>query len=223
MLGSAIDTKSSKPGQLLKAEIMQDVSLEGRAKLKSGTRVLGEIVAVTAASSAGPAVVALRFNQIQANGRTTPIRTSLRALASPLDVIEAQTQTSGFDRHGNPPWDQTLVLIGNDVVYREAEKVYSGLTVVGTSVYAGGWGVLIRPSSNPEGGCRGPMEGNDKPQPLWVFSHDACGIYGYEAAITDAGRTNVEGVIVLASVAGNLKIRKGSGMLLRINSPVTQP
>jgi hypothetical protein len=223
MLDSDIDTKTSRPGQLLQAEVMQDVSLEGRAKLKSRTRVLGEVVAVTAASSAGPATVALRFNQIQANGRTTPIRTSLRALASPLDVIQAQTQLSGYDRNASPPWDQTLVLIGGDVAYRGAEKVYRGLTVVGASVYAGGWGVLSRLSPNPEGGCRGPMEGNDKPQALWVFSHDACGIYGYEAAITDAGRTNAEDVIVLASVGGNLKIRKGSGMLLRINSPVSQP
>jgi hypothetical protein len=216
VLDSSMDARSSKPGQLLTAKIMQDVQLNHSAKLKAGTRVLGKVLAVTPASSSAPATLALHFDRIE--GQATPIWIGLRALASPLEVKQAETQISGYDRNVPPPWGQTLTQIGGDVVYRGEGKVLRGLELVGTSVYAGGWGVLSRVSSNSEGNCPGPVEGNNKPQALWVFSHDACGIYGYEAIITDAGRANAEGKIVLASVTGDLKIRKGSGMLLQVNS-----
>jgi len=67
--------------------------------------------------------------------------------------------------------------------------------------------------------CRGAVDGNDRPQALWVFSSDACGTYGLErVSIAHAGRSNPLGIIVLISERGNLKIAGGAGMLLRVNA-----
>jgi len=217
-LNSTINAKNCKAGQIVKARVAQDVQLENGNRIKAGTRVMGEILAVTPTDGSHPAMVALRFNKIEISGRSTLIVSNLRALASPLEVDAAQTQVSGDDRGSTPPWSQTLTLIGGDVAYREEGHVDSGEHTVGEAVYAGNWGVLSRVSTNPDDAkCRGAVQGNDTPQALWVFSHDACGVYGSDVIISHAGRTNPEGKIVLTSTSGDLKIRSGSAMLLRVD------
>jgi hypothetical protein len=219
-LRSTLDANHSKPGQMIRAQVAQDVPLYNGTTIRAGTRVLGEILAVTPPGNSQPATIALRFNQIDIAGQMTPISTDLRAIASPLEVSDAQTSTSGDERGSDPPWSQTVTQIGGDssrdVVYREPGFVEAGSQKVGKSVYAGTWGVLDNVASSPGTKCRGPIDGNDNPQALWVFSHDACGVYGYDAVITHAGRANPEGRIVLTSTHGDLKLRSGSGLLLRV-------
>ena len=203
---------------MVTAKVAQDVPLYNGAKIKAGTRVIGEVLAATPASNPQPATIALRFDRIDFSGQATPIVTNLRALASPMEVDAAQQATSGEDRGSMPPWSETTVQIGGDVVYRGGGPVARGVETVGTPVYGGAWGVLSQVSSSPGESCRGPIAGNDNPQALWVFSHDACGVYGYDIAITHAGRTNPEGRIVLQSRNGDLDIRSGSALLLRVNA-----
>jgi len=227
MLNTSVDAKSARVGQTLTAKIEQDVPLYNgaydTAKIKAGTRVIGEVLAITAAGNSQPATITLRFDKVDVAGHMMPVLTDLRALASPLEVDQAQTEISEQDWGSTPPWSQTLTQIGGDVVYRETGKVYYGSETVGRSVYAGGWGVLSQVSSSPRNGCRGAIDGNNNPQALWVFSHNACGVYGYDAVITDAGRTNPEGRIVLASKNGDLKLRSGSALLLRVNGSGNHP
>jgi hypothetical protein len=53
---------------------------------------------------------------------------------------------------------------------------------------------------------------------LWVFSSDACGVYGFDHLhIAHAGRTAPAGVVSLVSDQGELKIPAGTGLLLRIS------
>jgi hypothetical protein len=86
--------------------------------------------------------------------------------------------------------------------------------VVGHSTYDG---VLAEVNPNEDANCRGPIEGNDRPQALWVFSSDACGAYGFPSlTISHFGRSDPRGEIVLVSERGPVKIRSGSGMLLRV-------
>ncbi|PSH05371.1 MAG: hypothetical protein CXZ00_01360 [Acidobacteria bacterium] len=212
VLDSSIDTKSCKPGKMLTAKIAQDVPLDQHNKLKAGTRVVGEVAEVSPASGKTPAMISLRFNRIE-DGQAIRITTHLRALASPLKVSGADRLTSG-DLDGSP-WAQNVLQIGGDVVYREDEKVIRGNEVVGVPVYAGDWGVLAHLAPSIDEKCRG---GSNRLQALWVFSHDACGIYGYDAVIAQSGGPGAMGKIVLASKEGNLKIRGGSGMLLRVDS-----
>jgi hypothetical protein len=91
-----------------------------------------------------------------------------------------------------------------------------GSDIVGHSVPDG---VLVRVSSKPGTKCRGAFEGNNLPQALWVFSSDACGLCDFHDVILEhAGRTSPVGEITLRSNKGDINIRAGSGMLLRVNS-----
>jgi hypothetical protein len=79
-------------------------------------------------------------------------------------------------------------------------------------------GVLVRVSSRPGTKCRGEFYGNDRPQALWVFSSDACGLYDFpNITLAHAGRTSPLGEITLQSNKGNVNILAGSGILLRVN------
>ena len=181
---------------------------------------------MTALPGASPAEVeprehaslTMRFERVVSGGQSIPLHLSLRALASPLEVDAAQTQNSGLDRGSTPAWSQTVMLVGlTDVVYREDGTVIDGEDEVGRSVYAGDWGVMSRVASTPGMPCRAAVAGNDRPQALWVFSHDACGVYGYEMTIASAGRGDPKGTVVLTGQLRELKLRGGTAMLLRVN------
>lgn len=218
-LNSTVNAKRLKPGQAITAKVAQDVPLNNGEKIKAGSRVMGQFVAATPAQGSQQATVTFRFDKVEVAGQALPIVTNLRALASPLEVEAAQTDITSEDRGSTPPWAQNLTLVGGgDAVYREEGTVVSADETVGQSVYAGRWGVLSRVAADPGDKCRGAVAGNDQPQALWVFSHDACGVYGYDSTIMQAGRKNPQGNIVLASASeGGLKLRNGSAMLLRVN------
>jgi hypothetical protein len=67
--------------------------------------------------------------------------------------------------------------------------------------------------------CCGELEGNDSPQALWVFSTDACSVYGIEHLnIVDAVRKDPVGKIVLVSETRIVKLKNGDGLPLRVNA-----
>ena len=91
-----------------------------------------------------------------------------------------------------------------------------GLQVVGEPLFPDG--VLGKMRSDPGSPCRAAVDQNHTPQALWLFSTDACGVYGYEdVKIARTGRTEPVGEITLASSKGNLAIESGSGWLLRVD------
>jgi hypothetical protein len=56
------------------------------------------------------------------------------------------------------------------------------------------------------------------PEAMWVFSSDACGTYDLpQIRVTQVGRTQPVGVIILISEKGQFNLPRGTGMLLRIN------
>jgi hypothetical protein len=216
-LNKTIEAAKVKAGDPVTARVAQDVILPSGERIKAGARVSGHVESVTLEPRAH-ASMTMRFERVISGGQSIPLHLSLRALASPLEVEAAQTQTSGFDRGSDPPWSQTVMLVGfTDVVYRENGTVIDGEDEVGRSVYAGNWGVMSRVSSQPGTPCRAAVAGNDRPQALWVFSHDACGVYGYEMTIASAGRRDPKGSVVLTGQLRELKLRGGTAMLLRVN------
>ncbi len=217
-LNTSLDSKRVRAGQSIIAKIAQDVPLGNGTRLKAGLRIAGEVLAVTPARDSQSATMTVRFTRLETAGQSVPISTYLRAIASPLDVQAAESQRVGFERGSPPPWAQNTVQVGGDAVYREAGIVERRGERVGESVFAGNWGVLARVSNSD---CPGTGAENDSPQALWVFSHDACGVYGLEALIKDAGLT--DGQIVFESTKGDLKLRPGTALLLRVNANQKPP
>lgn len=214
-LNSSLKSQKAKPGQRVTARLMQDVPLPG-STLRSGATVIGRITAVRQASGQSDAQISIRFDTLKSGAKHIPIITNLRALASMLDVAEAQVPQSGPDR-GTPDYWWTTTQIGGEVNYRGGGTIASGSEAVGHSVYDG---VLVRVRAKPGTACRGDVDGNDRLQALWLFSSDACGLYDYpDLVLVHAGRTAPVGEITLGSTKGHLNIRAGSGMLLRVNQP----
>jgi hypothetical protein len=210
-LNSSLNSRKVKAGQVITARVTQDVPLSSGSTIHAGTRVTGQVIDVK--NGASGAQISFRFDTLVVSKRRTPITTNLRALASMMAVEEAQLPESGPDR-GTPESAWTTDQIGGEVVYRGGGPVADGLRFVGEPTYGG---VLVQVSSKPGTKCRGQTEGNDRLQALWVFSSDACGVYDFaDLAIVHAGRSGPVGEITLAS-KGDVNIRAGSGMLLRVN------
>ena len=213
-LNSSLNSKKSKSGQAITATIMQDVPLAPRSTIHAGAKVLGHVLDVSPSTAGSGAQISLRFDTIVISKQRVTIATNLRALGSMMEVHEAQLPQSGPDR-GTSQNSWTTIQIGGDVVYRGGGPVAHGLEVVGTPTADG---VLCRVRANSAGNCRGEADGNDRPQALWIFSADACGAYGFpDLTIVHAGRSSPVGQVTLGSTRGDVEVRSGSGMLLRVN------
>ncbi len=210
-------SKKSEPGQFLKARVMQDIPLGNDMKIHAGAKVIGQVVEAVHYGDGRNAKISFRFDRLVVSHRTIPITTDLRALASMMEIDEAQIPETGPDR-GTPSTAWTTVQVGGDeVVYRGGGDVMNASEVVGEPVPDG---VVVRVSPNANQGCRGPINGNARSQALWVFASDACGLYGFSGVtILNSGHSNPVGLIVLTAERKDLNIRGGSEMLLRIISP----
>jgi len=215
LLTTSISSANARPGQILSARIMQDVPLPNGRSIRAGARVTGHVLDVVPASDNTPARISFVVDKLVFSKATISITTNLRALASLLEVESAEIPETGPDR-GTPSTAWVTDQVGGEIVYRGGGHVMDGWQVVGEPVADGG--VLVHLTDKPGSPCRGELNNNVGPQALWVFSSDACGLYGYpHLTIAHAGRTNPVGVISIVSHTQRLKIRSGSGMLLRIN------
>jgi hypothetical protein len=211
-LNSSLSSKKSKPADIVTARLMQDILLPSGEKIHAGSKAVGHVLEVIAAKNGGGAKLSLQFDTIEVSHQKLPMTTNLRALASMMEVEDAQTPKTGPDR-GTSQNSWTTVQVGGDVVYRGGGPVARGLQVVGTPTADG---VLVRVASKPGTNCRGDLSGHNEPQALWVFSADACGTYGFsDLKIVHAARSCPIGQITLASDK-DFNVRGGSGILLRV-------
>ena len=94
----------------------------------------------------------LRFDTLVVSGRRISITTNLRALASMMEVEEAQFPSSGPIETPENAW--TTDQIGGEVVYRGGGPVANGLHVVGEPTPNG---VLRASSGKPGTRCQGEI------------------------------------------------------------------
>jgi hypothetical protein len=193
---------------------MQEVPLPNRESIPEGAKLHGTIVAVEPAGSNSGGKITIRFDTLESRHRVIPIVASLRALGGFVEVQAAQTPefSPGF---GTPyVWANTRQ-IGGDEVYGVGGPVTNQSDErVGKGVYGG---VLVHVRAQPDSRCRGPLDLEDRLQALWVFSSDACGVYGIPGVkIAHAGRTEPVGEITLLADQRDLLVRGASGMLLRV-------
>jgi hypothetical protein len=157
----------------------------------------------------GRTYIRLRFDLVAANGRDIAITTSLRAVASPREVQEAELPKHG-PILGESPANWTTTQVGDDVVYRGGGHVMNDAKVVGDPVKDGVLAVLL---AVPRAGCE--TASGDRRLALWVFSSSACGAYGFfgRLDIAHAGNSSPMGEIVLESKK-NVHVDIGAAMLL---------
>jgi hypothetical protein len=213
-LNHALSSKNAEAGQEVTGRIMQDVPLPNHGEIHEGAKVSGRIVSVQRGENGADGKISFRFDSLEIHGRKIPIVTNMRALAGFMEVQSAQTPefTPGF---GTPYiWANTRQ-IGGDEVYGVGGPVTNqSYGEVGKGVYGG---VLVHVRARPGSKCNGPLDADDRLQAMWVFSVDACGVYGIEGVtIAHAGRTAPVGEIVLVAEKRDLLVRGASGMLLRV-------
>jgi hypothetical protein len=217
VLRTSVSFEKCKPGQALKGKIAQDVPLPGGSKIQKGSTIEGRIVEVKPNANDGGADVTIVFDKVNIGRERVPVVTNLRAIAGFMTVEAAQIPEEAPSEGSPYDWLPTTQ-IGGDSVYGLRGPVTSAdnsSKVIGRSV---GDGVLAQVSAKKGAECRGAIDSNEQPQALWVFSSDACGIYGIEhLKIAHAGRTDPLGVIVLASEKHKLLLRNGDGLLLRVD------
>jgi len=217
-LSKEIRLEKAKAGDRMSGKLAQYVMVEGM-RLPRGTEVNGRILRAQAGSAGSPASVTLVFDTIHINRRAVPITTSLRALASMQAVFDAQLPTNSINDFGSTLRDWNMVQVGGQAVYRGDGTVRQGPEVVGKASVVGE--VFGPPKTWPWSPCVRDRASNTE-QSFWVFSTDACGLYGFEGlTLAHAGRSEPAGEIVLES-PGKLRIRAGSGLLLMVVSGAQQ-
>lgn len=220
-LNTSMSSAKSKSGQRITGTIMQNVPLPSGKKIPKGSLMIGRIVSVTAATAGANAEISFQFDELQARRETARLRvtTNLRAIAGYLEVEAAQIPAGLSSGEGEVyDWLPTKQIGGDDVFGRggPVTKWNNPSEVVGKAPMDGG--VLARVSGRPGTNCRGALYGNDAPQALWLFSSDACGVYGLrDVSIAHAGRSDPAGLIILRSSGGKVNLPSGTAMLLRVN------
>ncbi len=206
MMGSGVEAKSAKVGQKIEGHLMQDVPISTGFTLKKGAKVIGKVIAVKA-----PKSITVEFTQLQDGHQTIPLNVSLRALASSAEVFQAAVPVGASTSEASDDW--VTQQVGGDFVFRGRGYISSPQGKVGRWDGKGVWGRL-----DPGADCSDADINKDE-QSLWVFSTDACGVYGYEKklTITHDGHSEPLGQITLESTAKNLEVRGGSGWMLLVN------
>ena len=216
MLKTTLDARKATVGQKIEARVMQDVPLPSQARIRTGATLIGHVVVVTRAGATSGSRIVVSFDRLVTDGADIPVTTSLRSLASMMEVFEAQLPTNAIDDYGTTPADWVTVQIGGDAVFRGDGTVMTDGTVVGKSTIGGD--TTAKLIASRDRGCGGATTGDDREQALWLFSPSACGTYGFaDLKIVHAGRRDPIGQIILESDK-NVHVPGGSGLLLRVIS-----
>ncbi len=216
MLDNSIDSDKSKPGEEISAKLMQDVPLPDGGKIKRGSKVLGHVVSVIPATSRQPTRIVVQFDRVEIDKHEVAVTTSLRALASMQAVSTAQQPVNANSGYGTTSWDWNMLQVGGQAAFN-GQRIVKSQTgeVVGKVVEPGA--VVGVPLANPPRGCAGASD-NASEQAFWVFSTDACGVYGYKSmTLNRIAGGNLSGQIILQSPK-RITVRGGSGWLLGVNS-----
>lgn len=214
-LDRTLSVNDVRAGDVIEVRIMQEVPLPHREKIALRSVVKGSVVSVARDEDETGVVLTVRFDVVSHRGQNVAVATSLRAIASHIVVRDAQLPVGGYDE-AFPRWANT-VQIGGDVRYGDGHSVRNRWNeTVGKAVLGG---VLVHAKANPALGCQGPAGGDDHPQALWLFSADACGVYGLKGVqLMHDGESKPVGEITLSFEKANMKLRAGTGVLLCVVS-----
>lgn len=214
-LEGTLSVKHVRAGDSIEARVMQEVPLPHRGKIPLRSLVKGSILHVARDEDEIGVQVTLRFDTLIVHRQTFSMVTGLRAIASNMEVHEAQMPLNQVDEAQPLGWAST-VQIGGDYRFGDGDRVRNRWKeTVGRAVPGGG--VLVNVSANPKMGCEGPAAGENPPQALWLFSADACGVYGLKGVqLTHNGLSAPFGEITLHFKKAEMVLRAGAGLLLTV-------
>jgi hypothetical protein len=136
-----------------------------------------------------------------------------------LAVSTAQQPVNPNSGYGTTSWDWNMLQVGGQVAFNGQRIVRSQTgEVVGKVVEPGA--VLGVPLANPARGCAGPSN-NSAEQAFWIFSTDACGVYGYKHLTLNTGVGSSPSAQITFQSPKVITIRGGSGWLLLVTSAPT--
>ena len=142
-LDGTLRADHAHPGRRIQATVMQSVP---GTRIRRGARLIGQVVAVSRGTAADPApTLTLRFTTLRLRHSSLPVAVSLRAMASLLEVEEAETPEDMAMR-GTVPENATTRQIGGQQVYRGGGPVAEGMTPVGKPVP---YGTIALPLTRP--------------------------------------------------------------------------
>ena len=213
-LDDGLKAEDARKGDVVELRVKQEVPLRPGGKIAARSKIVGYVASAERDSDGTGLNLSFRFDKLQYGDKTMQIVTSLRAMASYQAVRWSQMPQGGADA-GTPAGWGTTVLIGGDIRFGDGGKVRTASKqFVGKGVRGG---VLVHIRADPEKGCEGPVNGEDYPQALWVFSSGACGLYDLKGVtIKHNGTSDPLGEITLSFDKERKKIESGTGMLLRI-------
>ncbi len=211
-LAGDLTAKKAQSGQVIVANIAQSVPLPSRARIPAGSRVEGRVLQAITLSD-GSSHMRIKFDRVRVNDRDIPIVATLRALAGPVEVRNAQLPKSS-PMGGETPSTWTTTQIGGDDVYRGGGHVVFHDKVVGDPVKDG---VLAEITALPMSNC--PQSSDGRRLALWIFGSSACGPYGFRFLTLE--NSEPVGEIILRSER-NVNIPKGSAILLLVSEPPTR-
>ncbi len=123
MLQTTLDGRKARVGQKIVARVMQDVPLSSQTRIRAGAKLIGHVIEVMRPSATSGSRIVMSFDRLMIRGAEVPVTTSLRSLASMMEVFEAQMPTTAFYDRGTSQSDWVTVQIGGDAVYRGAGMV----------------------------------------------------------------------------------------------------
>jgi len=214
-LDRTLSVEDARVGDAIKVRIMQEVPLPNREKIAFRSVVKGSVLKVARDEDEKGLELTVRFDVVSHRGQNVSVATSLRAIASYIAVRDAQKPVGAYDE-ALPRWANT-VQIGGDIRYGDGSSVRNRWNeTVGKAVLGG---VLVHAKGNPAVGCEGPSGVDERSQALWLFSADACGVYGFkDVQLVHNGQSEPVGEITLHFKKANTKLRAGTGMLLSVVS-----
>jgi hypothetical protein len=211
-LERTVSLKHARAGDSIEARIMQEVPLPNRERIPVRSLLKGSILHVARDEDEIGVELTLRFDTLIEHRQRFAVATGLRAIASNMAVHEAQMPLNEADEAMPLGWAST-VQIGGDYRFGDGSRVRNRhKETVGRAVPGG---VLVRVSANPKMGCDSPPAAANQPQALWLFSADACGVYGLKGVqLTHNGQSAPLGEITLHFKKADMVLRAGAGLLL---------
>jgi hypothetical protein len=212
----SVDSNHARTGDVVAARTTQQVHLANGQILPAGAHVTGHVLSANAFTfdktpyaKQQSSILTIRFDSIDSQGGTLPLRVYVRAMADPLTVWDAERpKATDMD-----PLSTTTQIGGDQVTPSQSEIISQDGDTVGYNRRGGVYAHLISAVGNGPASC----DASDTEQSMGHFSASACGLYGYtDVTMLEAGKSGSASTLTLSARRRSAKIWARSEALLEV-------